>query len=51
MNEEYPLNYDSNIHIQSDFTVQYLKQYGFEWIDVGIDYLRKYVEYFEKLGD
>ncbi len=50
MDENEQLNYDSNIRIENDFTVQYLKQLGFEWSDIGIDYLRKYVEYFKKIG-
>ena len=50
MDEDDQLNYDSNIRIENDFTVQYLKQLGFEWTDIGIDYLCKYVEYFRKIG-
>lgn len=50
MDENDQLNYDSNIRIENDFTVQYLKQLGFEWSDIGINYLRKYVEYFKKIG-
>lgn len=50
MDENDQLNYDSNIRIENDFTVQYLKQLGFEWSDIDIDYLRKYVEYFKKIG-
>ena len=50
MNENDQLNYDSNIRIENDFTVEYLKQLGFEWSDIGMDYLRKYVEYFKKIG-
>ena len=50
MDENDQLNYDSNIRIENDFTIEYLKQLGFEWPDIGIDYLRKYVEYFRKIG-
>ena len=50
MDENDQLNYDSNIRIENDFTVQYLKQLGFEWSEIGVDYLRKYVEYFKKIG-
>ena len=50
MDENDRLNYDSNIRIENDFTVQYLKMIGFEWSDIGIEYLRKYVEYFKKIG-
>lgn len=50
MDENDQLNYDSNIRIENDFTVQYLKMLGFEWSDIGSEYLRKYVEYFKKIG-
>ena len=49
-NEASQINYDSNILIENDFTVEYLKCLGFEWSDIDIDYLRKYVEYFKKIG-
>ena len=47
-NEASQINYDSNIRIENDFTVQYLKNLGFEWSDIDIEYLRKYVEYFKR---
>lgn len=50
MDEDEKLNYDSNIRIENGFTVHYLKMLGFEWSDIDIAYLRKYVEYFEKIG-
>ena len=50
MDEDDKLNYDSNIRIENDFTVQYLKSLGFEWADIGIEYLRKYMDYFRKIG-
>ena len=50
MDENDQLNYDSNIRIENDFTVEYLRKLGFEWSDIDIDYLRKYVEYFRKIG-
>jgi len=50
MDENDQLSYDSNIRIENDFTVQYLKSLGFEWGDIGMDYLRKYVAYFRKIG-
>ena len=49
-NEASQINYDSNIRIENDFTVSYLKSLGFEWADIDIGYLRKYVEYFKKMG-
>ena len=50
MDENDQLNYDSNIRIENDFTVQYLKNLCFEWSDIDIEYLRKYVEYFKSIG-
>ena len=44
------LNYDSNIRIENDFTSQYLRRLGFEWSDIGLEYFRKYVQYFKKIG-
>lgn len=44
------LNYDSNIRIENDFTARYLQQLGFEWPDIDVDYMRKYIAYFKKIG-
>ncbi len=44
------LNYDSNIRIENAFTTKYLKQLGFEWSDIGIEYLKKYITYFRKIN-
>lgn len=44
------LNYDSKIRIENSFTVQYLSRLGFEWPEIGLEYLRKYVDYFIKIG-
>ncbi len=50
MDENSRLNYDSSIHILNDFTVQYLRQFGFEWSEIDRGYLERYVEYFRKIG-
>ncbi len=50
MDKNNRLNYDSKIHIDNNYTEQYLKGLGFEWSDIGFDYLRKYVDYFRKIG-
>lgn len=49
MDENDQLNYDSNIRIENDFTVEYLKTLGFEWSNIGLEYLKKYVEWFKKI--
>lgn len=48
LDENNRLNYNSNIHINNDFTVRYLRTLGFEWSDIDINYIRRYVEYFRK---
>ena len=50
MDENEHLNYDSNIRIENDFTVEYLRKLGFEWNDIDFEYIKKYVEYFRKIG-
>lgn len=50
MTENEHLNYDSNIHILNDFTVDYLKALGFEWSDIDFDYVKRYVNYFKDIG-
>lgn len=42
--------YDSKIHIENNFTVQYLRRLGFEWKDIDLNYLKKYVTFFQRLG-
>ncbi|MBR2877101.1 MAG: SDR family oxidoreductase, partial [Clostridia bacterium] len=50
MDEYDQLNYDSNIRIENDFTVEYLKALGFEWADIDFEYMKRYVEYFKEIG-
>ena len=50
MDENDRLNYDSNIRIENDFTVEYLRKLGFEWNDIEFEYIKKYVEYFRDIG-
>ena len=50
LDEQDRLNYNSNIHIESRFTEEYLKRLGFVWGEIGLEYLRKYTAYFEKIG-
>lgn len=49
MDENDKLNYDSNIRIENDFTVTYLKNLGFEWSDIDFEYINRYIEYFREL--
>lgn len=44
------LVYDSNIRIKNEFTVEYLKRLGFEWKDIGLNYLEKYIKFFQGIG-
>lgn len=50
MDENDRLSYDSNIHIENDFTVKYLQMLGFEWSQIDLDYLKKYFDYFKTIG-
>ena len=50
MDENSNLVYDSNIRIINDFTVQFLKNVGFEWSQIDYAYIKGYVEYFRNLG-
>ena len=50
MDKDGRLVYDSNIRIVNDFTVQFLKQIGFEWTQIDFEYIKGYVEYFRNLG-
>jgi thioester reductase-like protein len=50
MNDDNQLVYDSNIKIENNFTENYLRMLGFEWSNIGLDYIQKYVLYFRKLG-
>lgn len=44
------LAYDSNIRIENDFTLSYLKELGFEWTEIDLEYVKGYVEWFRELG-
>jgi thioester reductase-like protein len=50
IDENNRLSYESSIHIDLRFTTAYLAALGFEWTDIGTEYLRKYVEYFKRIG-
>ena len=50
MDENYRLHYEGNIQINSEFSVEYLRRLGFEWKDIDLEYIRKYVDYFRKIG-
>lgn len=49
-NESRQLLYDTNIHIENDFTLWFLNQLGVEWEKTDFVYFQGYVEYFRKLG-
>ncbi len=50
LDENDRLNYDSNIRIENEFTVEYLRKLGFEWNKIDFEYIRKYIEYFRTIG-
>lgn len=50
MDENYRLHYESNIHVDSSFTVSQLVACGFRWEPMSYDYIRAYISYFHKNG-
>ncbi len=44
------LIYESNIKITEDFTKDFLKKLNFEWPEIDIKYIRKYLEYLIEIG-
>ncbi len=50
MDENDRLNYDSKIRIHMRFTLAYLRMLGFEWSDIDVNYMEKYMNYFIKIG-
>ena len=44
------LVYDSNIRIENDFTLWFLKKVGFEWNETDMEYISGYINYFRKIG-
>ncbi len=50
MNVNEKLSYNSDIQVKNEFTVKYLEKLGFEWSDIGNEYIKKYVTYFQTLG-
>ena len=50
MDKNEQLDYDSNIRIDNAATENYLRRLGFEWGDVGEEYLGKWVRWFRDIG-
>lgn len=50
MDENGQLGYDSNIHIENNFTLWFLKKIGFEWNETDMEYIKGYIEYFRNIG-
>lgn len=50
LNQSGKLAYDSNIRIENDFTLSYLKELGFEWTEIDLEYVKGYVEWFREKG-
>ena len=44
------IKYDSNIHIDSTFTMSVLDKLGFSWSVIGYEYINAYLQYFIDLG-
>lgn len=50
MDEQGRLVYDSNIRIENEFTLWFLKKVGFEWNETDMEYIKGYIDYFRKIG-
>lgn len=50
IDENNQLNTIGDIYPDSNYTAGYLRALGFEWSEIDIEYLTKYVSYFEKIG-
>lgn len=50
LDQDDKLQYESNIHIENAFTVQYLRSIGFEWPEIDCPYVEGYLRYFTQLG-
>ena len=48
-NGDKKLIYSSNIKISNEITNRILKNNDFIWPEIEVDYLRKYLEYFQKI--
>lgn len=49
MDDEGRLMYDSNININNEFTLWFLKQVGFEWPVIDYEYINDYIKYFREI--
>lgn len=50
LDQDDKLQYESNVHIENAFTVQYLRSIGFEWPEIDCPYVEGYLRYFTQLG-
>ena len=50
IDEEGKMKFDSKIHIENSYTEEYLKRIGFYWSELGMEYIKKYISYFRKIG-
>ncbi len=50
MDEQGRLVYDSNIRIENNFTLWFLRKVGFEWNETDTKYISGYIDYFRKIG-
>jgi len=50
IDEKGALQFNSSIILDNSHSIQYLNEIGFNWSKIDTTYLRKYVEYFHKIG-
>lgn len=49
-NDDRLLVYKSNIKLESDFTVNYLNNIGYNWPQINEDYIKKFINYFYSIN-
>lgn len=50
LNSDKNLNLISNVLPIADFTTKYLKTLNFNWPEIDVEYITKYIEYFKNIG-
>ena len=48
LDKNYNLEYNTNVQIKGDYTLEYLKKIGFKWPVITEEYIRSYIEYINK---
>ena len=44
------LHFERNVVVENKMTIDYLRRLGFEWSNLGVDYVKKCLDYFKKIN-